>query len=46
MELEVFGRMLHLKWHFCNQNEDIHCNMFKPKSKFNPCNKDAAVELF
>ena len=25
---------------------DIHCDMFKPKSKFNPRNKDAAIELY
>ena len=46
MELEAFGRMLCLKWHFHNENKDIHCDMFKPKSKFNPCNKDAAIELY
>ena len=41
MELEAFGRMLHLKWHFCNENKDIHHDMFKLKSKFNSRNKDA-----
>ena len=46
MELEVFGRMLRLKWHFRNENKDIHRDMFKPKSKFNPRNKDAAIELY
>ena len=34
MELEAFGRMLRLKWHFRNENKDIHRDMFKPKSKF------------
>ena len=39
MELEAFGRMLRLKWHLRNENKDIHRDMFKPKSKFNPRNK-------
>ena len=38
--------MLRLKWHFHNENKDIHCDMFKAKSKFNPRNKDAAIELY
>ena len=38
--------MLRLKWHFHNENKDIHRDMFKPKSKFNPCNKAAAIELY
>ena len=46
MELEAFGRMLRLKWYFRNENKDIHCNMFKTKSKFNPGNKVAAIELY
>ena len=46
MELEAFGRMLRLKWHFRNENKDIHRDMFKPKSKFNPRNKVAAIELY
>ena len=46
MELEAFGRMLRLKWHFRNENKDIHRDMFKLKCKFNPCNKDAAIELY
>ena len=29
MELEAFGRMLRLKWHFRNENKDIHRDMFK-----------------
>ena len=45
-ELEVFGRMLSLKWHFRNENKDIHCDMFKPKSKVNPCNKGGAIEIY
>ena len=46
MELEVFGRMLRLKWHFCHENKDIHHDMFKPKPKFNRHNKDAAIDLY
>ena len=38
--------MLCLKWHFHKENKDIHGDMFKPKSKFNPHNKDAAIELY
>ena len=45
MELEAFGRMLLLKWHFRNESKDIQHDMFKTKSKFNPCTKDAAIEL-
>ena len=40
MKLEAFGRMLRLKWHFRNENKDIHRN------KFNTRNKDAAIELY
>ena len=46
MELEPFGRMLRLKWHFRNEKKDIHRDMFKPNSKFNPRNKDAAIKLY
>ena len=45
IELEAFGRMLRLKWHFRNENKDIHCGILKPKSKFNPLNNDAAIKL-
>ena len=46
MGLKAFGRMLCLKWHFCNENKDIHRDMSKPKSKVNSRNKDEAVELY
>ena len=46
IELEAFGRMIRLKWHFPNENKDIHRDMFKPKSKFNPRHKNAAIELY
>ena len=45
MELEAYGRMLRLKWHFRNDKKEFHRNMFKPKSTFNPRNKDAAIEI-
>ena len=44
--MEAFGSMLLFKWHFRNENKDIRHDMFKPKSKFNPRNKDAAIELY
>ena len=46
MELEAFGRMLCLEWHFCSENKNIHRNMFKPKSKVNPRNRDESVEVY
>ena len=45
MELEAFGRMLRLKWYFCNENKDIHRDMFKSMSKFNHRHKNATMEL-
>ena len=46
MKLEAFGRMLHLRMHFCNENKDNHWVTFKPTSKFSFHNKDAAIELY
>ena len=46
MKLEAFGRMLCLKWHFRNENKGIHRDMLKLKSKVNPRNKDADIELY
>ena len=37
--------MLRSKQHFRNKNKDTHQDMLKPKSKFNPHNKDVAIEL-
>ena len=31
---------------FIHKNKDIHRDMFILKSKFNPRNKDAAIELY
>ena len=38
--------MLHLKWHFRDDNRDIPINPFKTKSTFKPRNKDNAVEIY
>ena len=46
MELEAFDGMLRLNWHFCSENKEIHRDMFKPKSKFNPRNKDVAIRPY
>ena len=46
MGLKVFCRMQCLKWHFRNENKDIHRDMFKPKSKVNPRNKGGAIEIY
>ena len=46
MELEAFGRVLYLKWNFRNENKDIHRDMFTPKSKVNPRNKDIIIKQY
>ena len=46
MELEAYGRMLHLKWHCRNDDKEFDRKRFKPKSTFNPRNKDAAIEIY
>ena len=46
LELEQFGRMVCLKWHFRNDKRDIPINPFKTKSTFNPRNKDVAIEIY
>ena len=45
-ELEIFGRTLRLKWHFRNHESSSVFNPFRPKSKFNPKGKDAAIEIY
>ena len=45
-ELEVFGRKLRLNWHFRNEEKSETFNRFRPKSKFNPKGKDAAIEIY
>lgn len=45
-ELEKFGRIVGLKWHFWNEEPTSSFNPFRPKSKFNPKGKDAAIEMY
>ena len=46
MELEAYGRMLHLKWHFQYDEKEFDQKRFQSKSNFNLRNKDAAIELY
>ena len=46
MELEAYSRMLRLKWHFRNDEKEFDRKRFKPKSTFNPRNKDVAIEIY
>ena len=46
MELEALGRILRLKWHFRNEENVFDLDQFKPKSTFNPRNKDAVIEVY
>ena len=45
-ELEKFGRFLRLKWFYRNEESTGVYNLFRPKSKFNPKGKDAAIEIY
>ena len=45
-ELETLGRILRLKWHFRSEENEFDLDQFKPKSSFNPRNKDAAIEIY
>ena len=45
-DLEKYGRILRLKWHYRNDEHNFDCNPFQPKSKLNPSKIDAAIELF
>ena len=46
-ELETFGRKLRLAWHFRGEDRTFErSNPFKTKSKFNPRDKDAAIEIY
>ena len=40
-ELEEYGRKLRLMWHFRNDEQTFTAEKFRPKSSFNPRNKDA-----
>ena len=45
-ELEALGRVLRLKWHFRNEENEFDLDQFKPKSTVNLRNKDAAIEVY
>ena len=45
-ELEEYGRKLRLMWHFRNDERLFSQERFKPKSTFNPRNKDAVIETY
>ena len=45
-ELEEYGRKLRLKWHFRNDEGTLAAEKFRPKSSFNPRNKDAIIETY
>ena len=45
-ELEEYGRKLRLIWHFRNDGQTFSSDKFKPKSAFNPSNKDAIIETY
>ena len=46
VDLESFGRRLRLKWHFRESEDFSEYPAFRPRSKFNPRHKDAAIELY
>ena len=46
IDLENFDRRLRLKWHFRESEEFSEYPVFRPKSKFNPRNKDIAIEVY
>ena len=45
-ELEEYGRKLHLMWRFRNEEQTVTADKFRPKSSFNPRNKDAVIETY
>ena len=45
-ELEEYGRKLCLMWHFRNGKRTFTADKFRPKSSFNPRNKDAITETY
>lgn len=46
MEVEAFGRILHLECHICNEIKNVQWDMFKAKFKFYSHNKDVAIEPY
>ena len=45
-ELEEYGRKLRLMWHFRNDERSFAADRFRPKSSFNPRNKDVIIETY
>ena len=45
-ELEEYGRKLRLMWYFRNDKRTFTADKFRPKSSFNPRNKDAIIETY
>ena len=45
-ELEEYGRKLQLMWHFRNDEKPFPYEKFRPKSTFNPRNKDVVIETY
>ena len=43
-ELEEYGRKLRLIWHFRNDEQSRVADRFRPKSSFNPRNKNVMIE--
>ena len=45
-ELEEYGRKPQLIWHFRNDEKPFSYEKFRPKSTFNPRNKDTVIETY
>ena len=45
-ELEEYGRKLRLTWHFRKDEKPFPYEKFRPKSTFNPRNKDTVIESY
>ena len=45
-ELEEYGRKLQVIWHFRNDEQSFAADRFRPKSSFNPRNKDVIIETY
>ena len=45
-ELEEYGRKIRVMWHFRNDDPSFVADGFRPKSSFNPRNKDVIIETY
>ena len=45
-ELEEYERKLRLIWHFRSDERTFAAEKFRPKSSFNPRNKDVIIEIY